>query len=546
MQKCLDRCTQRHPVCQKARAEAQNFQKPKFLIDIGSNGNSDARLVKSLNSQGITKYAILSYCWGQGCSKAYMTTSDNLSARLESLALHEMPETIRDAVRVTRALGIRYLWVDALCIEQNLSRSAKREILRNMPEIYAGAAVVIGAGSASHCDEGFLRPRNLRYLEYELPVSRIDGLGTTDDKFELRSDPLYSRVWTYQEGEAALFSLAFDTERLVWKCQESCRADSDIGYLSDPYEGNETMTFFDLLMASKEKVSSSNLDMCTSKYIEMCQDYSRRQCGTLDDKLLAFAWAINLMAKATRWDLSEYKTALWERDMPRQLLFCRRAADKPSVKASTNGQNTIEETMTPSWSWASKRMPVIWKDHNSFDYGKDCTAEYVACDIVPADVSDPFGAIKGKQLTIRGHVRTALWNGLEFTTDGATQAGRELASRQRSQSPTGRSVDASHREGGGNLKRKPDLATSSYRRRDTLPSRLTVDVTWDGLLEPGYQRVKLLELRCTFITSAYYFYGIILTYNDRNTSERMGYFGFKNAAGMNWFHEWEKSIVRIV
>ncbi|KAF4883824.1 hypothetical protein CGCFRS4_v013265 [Colletotrichum fructicola] len=272
MRKCMNKCVRRHPKCKKARAEAICFEKPKFLIDIGWNENSEARLVKSLNCQGITKYAILSHCWGQGCSKAYMTTSDNLPARLESLVMNELPKTIRDAVRVTRALGIRYLWVDALCIEQNLSRSAMRDILRNMPDIYAGAAIVIGAGSASHCDEGFLGRRNLQHLEYELPVSRSDGLGTTNDKvrlvergFERKSDPLYSRVWTYQEGEAALFSLAFDTEKVVWKCQQSRRADSDIGYLSDPYEGNETKTFFDLLLASKEKVCSSNLDMCISK-----------------------------------------------------------------------------------------------------------------------------------------------------------------------------------------------------------------------------------------------------------------------------------------
>lgn len=103
MKERLETCTQKHPICKKARAEAEFFEKPKFLIDIGSTDNSDARLVKSSNSQGI-KYAILSYCWGQGSSKAHMTTSDNLSARLERMDLHELPKTIKDAVRVTRAL----------------------------------------------------------------------------------------------------------------------------------------------------------------------------------------------------------------------------------------------------------------------------------------------------------------------------------------------------------------------------------------------------------------------------------------------------------
>lgn len=552
MKERLDTCIQTHPTCKKARAKAEFFEKPNVLIDIGSNDSSDARLVKSSDSQGI-KYAILSYCWGQGSSKTYETTSDNLQARLGSLALHEMPRTIQDAVTVTRALEIRYLWVDALCIEQNLSRSEKREILRNMPEIYAGAAIVIGAGSASHCNEGFLGRRNLQYHAYGLQVSRTDGLVITNNKvrllergFEVKSDPLYTRVWTYQEGEAALFSLAFDTEKLVWKCQQSHRADSDIGLLSDPYEGNETMTFFNLLLASKDNVCSSNLYMCTAKYIEMCADYSRRECGTLDDKLMAFSWAIDLMAKATRWDISECKAALWQKDMPRQLLFCRRATDKSSTKSSTDRQDKKEETMIPSWSWASKRAPVKWKDRNSLDHGKDYTVEYVSCDIVPEDVSDPLGAIKGKQLTLRGHVHTALWDGLKLTTHDLSQAGRRLAPRRRSQSPTAKSVDESRREGGVDTRGKPDLATSSYRRHDSPFSKLPVDVTWDCPSKPDRQRVMLLELRCTCIGSTCKSYGVILTCNGRDPSERLGYFKFRNAAGINWFEEREKRIVRIV
>jgi len=31
----------------------------------------------------------------------------------------ELPETFRDAVQVTRELGIRYLWIDSLCIIQD-------------------------------------------------------------------------------------------------------------------------------------------------------------------------------------------------------------------------------------------------------------------------------------------------------------------------------------------------------------------------------------------------------------------------------------------
>ena len=62
-------------------------------------------------------------------------------------AIAHLPATIRDAVRVTLALGLRHLWVDALCIFQDDHHDKASDITK-MPMIYRNAVVTIAATRA--------------------------------------------------------------------------------------------------------------------------------------------------------------------------------------------------------------------------------------------------------------------------------------------------------------------------------------------------------------------------------------------------------------
>ena len=63
------------------------------------------------------RYAALSYTRGTAPSAAAIrTTLENWEERKEGMDLAELPRTFRDAVLTCRALGIPFLWIDALCI----------------------------------------------------------------------------------------------------------------------------------------------------------------------------------------------------------------------------------------------------------------------------------------------------------------------------------------------------------------------------------------------------------------------------------------------
>ncbi|KAK3620051.1 hypothetical protein LTR56_023634 [Elasticomyces elasticus] len=58
----------------------------------------------------------MSYCWG---TKSFQVLTEATLASFQAgVNAGSFPATIRDCIVVARALGIRYLWVDAYCIMQ--------------------------------------------------------------------------------------------------------------------------------------------------------------------------------------------------------------------------------------------------------------------------------------------------------------------------------------------------------------------------------------------------------------------------------------------
>jgi hypothetical protein len=78
--------------------------------------------------------------------------------------LEKVDSTIRDAILITRALGITYIWVDALCINQGEGSNEWNEQTSKMDEIYGGSTVTLVAASSCSVKNGFLQERELHYV----------------------------------------------------------------------------------------------------------------------------------------------------------------------------------------------------------------------------------------------------------------------------------------------------------------------------------------------------------------------------------------------
>ena len=150
-------------------------ERPTRLVAVGS----ETMHLEEMNTTNPKNYVVLSYCWGDGSTSEWHTTHQN-SEDYQKLIEHEtLPQTIKDAVHITRELGYGYLWVDALCIIQRGNENDKMTEMRKMASIYLGASVVLLAARARDSREGFLQNRRLDKIYntvFELHAE-VEGIG---------------------------------------------------------------------------------------------------------------------------------------------------------------------------------------------------------------------------------------------------------------------------------------------------------------------------------------------------------------------------------
>lgn len=192
-------CRSEHPDCEM---KLQHRSKPKRIIDCKS---------RTFCAASDSQYICLSYVWG-GSPTGQATSGD--------LALLEAPQTVIDAMSVTVQLGMRYLWVDRYCIDQN-NTVEKHEAIRNMDSIYRNAYVTIIAAAGSDANDGLpgvSRPR--KPLE-SIDIGGHDFMVARDPKDIVEASIWNSRGWTYQEMLLSRRRLIFTDYQIYFQCQIS-------------------------------------------------------------------------------------------------------------------------------------------------------------------------------------------------------------------------------------------------------------------------------------------------------------------------------------
>ncbi|KAK0715382.1 heterokaryon incompatibility, partial [Lasiosphaeris hirsuta] len=90
-------------------------------------------------------YAVLSYVWGPGEQPTLSAENVDLWCSEGALQQHvDLPLTIKDAVQVVREAGMQFLWVDALCIVQDVDEEKALQISQ-MDRIYSRAILTLAA-----------------------------------------------------------------------------------------------------------------------------------------------------------------------------------------------------------------------------------------------------------------------------------------------------------------------------------------------------------------------------------------------------------------
>ena len=150
---------------------------------------------------GRSPYAALSYVWG-GVTSSRLLRS-NQATLMEPGALDRnhitLPTTISDAMNLVSRLGIRYLWVDSLCLVQDNSVDV-REGLKAMGRIYEHASLTIVAASGDNANAGLpgVRSGSRKRQDILREVQPGIHLGMFLSPDHLLKRSVYeTRAWTY-------------------------------------------------------------------------------------------------------------------------------------------------------------------------------------------------------------------------------------------------------------------------------------------------------------------------------------------------------------
>ncbi len=212
--------------------------RPKRLLFVGSTTTKESRIVLTPDTDGL-KYVALSHPWGPPSpqNRHFVSTSENIAQRMVQINDDdsELPRNFRDAITVTRELGLQYLWVDALCILQKTDTDPGdfQQEAGSMQDIFSSAYCVLAASSATGMNSGFIRSRgrtpkyNRKAVRVGPPHEHIFVCESPDDfQHDVIDGPLNSRAWVLQERALARRTIHFTDNQIYWECSGGVRCES--------------------------------------------------------------------------------------------------------------------------------------------------------------------------------------------------------------------------------------------------------------------------------------------------------------------------------
>ncbi|KAK6084568.1 cytidine deaminase-like protein [Seiridium cupressi] len=165
------------------------------------------------------QYCALSYAWG---SREERTRQQSISETGEKLLLaSKLPQSLEDAIEVTKKLGFQYLWIDQYCIDQDDLEQKHHQISR-MDSIYARADVtIIAAAGEDQADDLPGVRSTVRVAQPQAHVEDLQLISTMGDPRNAIEDAKWStRGWTYQEAVLSRRRVAFADTVVYFECNQ--------------------------------------------------------------------------------------------------------------------------------------------------------------------------------------------------------------------------------------------------------------------------------------------------------------------------------------
>ncbi|KAH7358336.1 heterokaryon incompatibility protein-domain-containing protein [Plectosphaerella cucumerina] len=400
---------------------------PTRVLDFACPGGP--RVIETNGKRG--RYVILSHCWGD-VQHDFKLNRTNMPSLQASIDISRMPKTFAEAAMITIRMGIRYLWIDSMCIIQPTSGLDTEDWTREAPrmaEYYRHAEFTIAASAAVNSDYGclFARPgsqfKNRRWPLFQEPITRKwDEFSTLMKRntewfplmmprrlswlWQVQNCPLNKRAWVLQERLLSRRILHCTLQGLMWECPSMRATEVEPLGCEFDYEVRDE----GLLQLSE--AMKRGPDFVTRDYWhQVVERFSGLEISYQSDRLPALAGIAKLIQAKTG---NGYVAGHWRESLPSSLLWFR-IHGTPALPPPPSSQSSPPRPTgtvsrlpdAPSWAWSSTTAQVKFTSLYETDFphrpvdGYQITAELVDLSTKPKTPLNPFGWLSLCRLSLR-------------------------------------------------------------------------------------------------------------------------------------------------
>ncbi|KAJ3534311.1 hypothetical protein NM208_g7589 [Fusarium decemcellulare] len=363
IQQWMHECSTNHQGC--ASITSRHIVMPARVMDV-ANGQNPRLVITNGESE---RYLALSYCWGSPGTDILKLTYQTMSSLCEG-AIDEsaFAKTHREAFHLARSLGVRYIWVDALCIIQDDRDDWSIQSVK-MGDIYGNADLTIIAGSCPDVRHGFLQNRTNIIGPFPIPFDSHDRkpfvfatlLPSTD------TGPTATRGWCFQEAMLSKRSVVFGVEQMSFWCPAGktfeFKRRNDMTLLDLAKVPNQAIPTFRPEIQLRGKSVEQQQQAVLQHWYVMLREFSTCQFTNSYDVFASISSLAQMVARYLDPEQDRYLAGIWEVDMVRGLLW-RARYQKQNSSVLRRPPLSESANRAPSWSWAAVCGPV---DHIDFE-----------------------------------------------------------------------------------------------------------------------------------------------------------------------------------
>lgn len=404
---------------------------PTRLLDLGDSNTATPNLGTGIGTvrllcnaaslRAAQRYATLSHCWGT--LRIKRLTTANLDELGRGFRIDTLQPTFQHAIQAVRMLGLRYLWIDSLCIMQDSAADWEAESAL-MGSVYGNACINLAAASSVDARGGLFFDRDpvvvQPFAAYSAPPASNGSQGTkalrdgwyvwqNDGRWaSVGDEPLHRRGWVLQERLLSNRTVHFTQSEVFWHCLEDLGSESVPNQVQNDRLAMPVMQirdYTDIRISMAKARSHGWSKMSPESKAKLHKDWGRvlghySMCGLTkeEDKLVAIFGIANNLEHLLG---DQCLAGLWRSRMPYCLLWFvdwdTADVDGRVPSPAETARQMPSRWRAPTWSWASLNLAI---NYPVFEADAQCHSRVIGVSVARRENGS---AICGR-LTIQGPV----------------------------------------------------------------------------------------------------------------------------------------------